>query len=165
MQRVSRWLFYALVLLALGQAAYHQAHLPERIATHFDLQGKANGWDLRASHIAYQVGLAVLLGGLFGGMGWLVGKLPDALVNIPHREYWMAPGRRTATLGTLAAMLHACGSVVLGFFILFFQQIFVANLSGQLQLKLLPLIIGQFILLAGLVTALMLRFRRPPPTN
>jgi len=161
MQRVSQWLFYALFLLALGQATYHQVHLPERIATHFDLQGKANGWDLRNSHIAYQVGLTVFLGVLFGGMGWLVGKLPDTLVNIPHREYWLTPHRRTATLGALATTLHACGCVVLGFFILFFQQIYVANLSGQMQLKLLPLIIGQFVLLAGLVTAMMFRFRRP----
>jgi hypothetical protein len=44
-----------------------------------------------------------------------------------------------------------------------FQQVYVANLTGTLTLKLMPLIIGQFVFVVGLISIMMFRFR--PPTQ
>lgn len=163
MRSAAKILFLLTVAIALAQAGWHYAHLPETVATHFDLQGKANGWAPRGTHFAMQAGLAVFLGALFGSGGWLLRRVPDQFINIPHRDYWLAPERRAATCLALDNMFSALGIVVMGFFVVLFQQVYVANLTGILTLKLMPLIIGQFVFIVGLITIMMFRFR--PPTN
>ncbi|MFI5356807.1 MAG: DUF1648 domain-containing protein [Opitutales bacterium] len=162
MPRVLKLLFVLTVLLAVAQAFWHHAHLPMRVASHFDAAGRANDWMSRDAHLGFQAGLALFLGLLFGAIGALPPRLPDSLINLPHREYWLAPQRRAASLAWVGSMAHALGIVVVGFFIFVFQQVYVANVTGALRLELLPLIIGQFVLVAGLITVLLFRFRRPP---
>ena len=165
MQRALKLLFVLTVLLAVAQAFWHHAHLPLRVATHFDAAGRPNGWMSRDANLGFQAGLALFLGALFGGIGALTRRLPDSMINLPHRDYWLAPERRAATLAWVGSMAHALGIVVVGFFIFVFQQVYAANLTGTLHLAQMPLIIGQFVLVAGLVTALLFRFRRPPDSS
>jgi uncharacterized membrane protein len=154
--------FLTFVLLALLQAVWHHAHLPARVATHFDAHGHANGWMSRNTHFLFQAGLAIFLGVLFGSIPRLIRRLPDSLINIPHREYWLARERRAATLAWIGNAGYVLGCVVLAFFMLVFQQVFVANTSGPLELKLMPLVIGQFVFVVVLIVLLMSRFQRPP---
>lgn len=161
MRHAAKILFLLTAALALAQATWHYLHLPETVAIHFDLAGQANGWSSRGAHFAMQAGLAVFLGALFGSGGWLLRRVPDQFINIPHRDYWLAPERRAATCRELDNMLSALGIVVMGFFVVLFQQVYVANLTGRLTLKLMPLIIGQFVFVVGLISIMMFRFRPP----
>lgn len=163
MRHAAKILFLLTAALALGQAVWHYAHLPEKVAIHFNLAGQANGWSARGSHFATQAGLIVFLGALFGSGGWLLRRVPDQFINIPHREYWLTPERRAATFGALDNMFSVIGIVVMGFFMAMFQQVYAANLTGTLTLKMTPLIIGQFVFIVGLITIMMFRFR--PPVN
>lgn len=163
MPRAAKILFLIIVAIALLQAGWHYAHLPETVATHFDLEGKANGWMPRGNHFALQAGLVIVLGVLFGNGGRLLHRLPDRFINIPHRDYWLAKERRQTTLAALDSMFGALGIVVLGFFMAMFQQIYLANFTGTLTLKMTPLIIGQFVFIVGLICIMMFRFR--PPSN
>ncbi|MEZ5413111.1 MAG: DUF1648 domain-containing protein [Opitutaceae bacterium] len=161
MRPAAKILFLLTAALALAQATWHYLHLPETVAIHFDLAGQANGWSSRGAHFAMQAGLAVFLGALFGSGGWLLRRVPDQFINIPHRDYWLAPERRAATCRALDSMFSAVGIVVMGFFVVLFQQVYVANLTGTLTLKLMPLIIGQFVFVVGLISIMMFRFRPP----
>lgn len=161
MSRIFRGLFFLLVLTAMAQAAWHYTRLPAQVATHFNLEGQANGWSSRQAHVALQAGLAVGLGLLFGNLGWIMRRLPDSLINLPNREHWLAPAQRAATFQALDAMGCACGSAILGFFILLFQQVHAANLTGRLELQLGPLLLSQFLFVTGLVIIMMFRFRLP----
>ncbi|MFZ9682649.1 MAG: DUF1648 domain-containing protein [Cephaloticoccus sp.] len=161
MPRIFRGLFFLLVLAALAQAAWHYAHLPAQVATHFNLEGQADGWSSRQAHVALQAGLALGLGLLFGNLGRILRRLPDSLINLPNRDYWIAPAQRAATFQALEAMGCACGLAILGFFMLLFQQVYTANLTGRLELQLGPLLISQFLFVTGLVIIMMFRFRRP----
>ena len=82
--------FVALVLVS-------SASLPERTATHFDAAGQPNGWMTRRSHLGFMLvfggGFPLLLVGICAATRYL----PTCLVNIPHRQYWLAPERRAAS--------------------------------------------------------------------
>lgn len=161
MRHAAKFLLLLTTAIALVQAAWHYLHLPETVAIHFNLAGKADGWASRGTHFAMQAGLAVFLGALFGSGGWLLRRVPDQFINIPHRDYWLAAERRAATCRALDSMFSALGIVVMGFFVVLFQQVYVANLTGTLTLKLMPLIIGQFVFVVGLISIMMFRFRPP----
>lgn len=161
MRRPLPLLFYFVILLALIQAGWHYAHLPARIATHFDLAGRANGWMPRNGYLAFQIGLLLFLGLVFGGLGRLMRRLPDRLINLPYRDYWLAPARREQTLRWVDNLLHGLGIAAVVFAMLLFQKVFAANLYGTLQLKMLPLFIGWFVFIICLVILMMSRFQRP----
>jgi len=78
--------------------------LPERVATHFALDGRANGWMAREGYASMMGTLALLLPfGVWVAAAWLPRRWPH-LVNVPFRDYWLAPARREATLDRLAKM-------------------------------------------------------------
>ena len=80
-------------------ATQHQ--FPPTIATHFDLQGNANGWLETKTHalvfVMLSFGLPLLMVGIFS----LAQYLPNSLINLPNRDYWLAPERRTETFAVL----------------------------------------------------------------
>ncbi len=162
---MSRALLFLLLLtlgLALVQAARHHATLPERVATHFDVRGQPDDWMSRDAHAAFQAGLAVFIAAVFAGLGHFIDRLPARFINVPHRDYWFAPERRAAALQAVAALLHTIGCATLAFFMFVFHHVHRANLSGgRLEIELMPLIIGQFLFIIGVVIIFMFRFRRP----
>jgi len=91
----------------LGYAAFlvgmvaTYARLPERMASHFGADGVANGWMTRDGYFWFMVGIVTLVSltmlAAFGSIRFL----PNSLINIPRRDYWLAPERRDETAGTM----------------------------------------------------------------
>jgi uncharacterized membrane protein len=163
MSRVLPFLLLVTLLLALGQAARHHATLPEQVATHFNVRGEPDAWMSRDAHAAFQAGLALFIAVVFAGLARFIDRLPARFLNVPHRDYWLAPERRAASLQAVGSLLYTIGCATLGFFMFMFHHVHRANLSGgRLELELMPLIIGQFLLVIGLVVIGLFRFRRPP---
>jgi hypothetical protein len=88
-------------LLFFGYVWSSYASLPARVATHFDLYGQPNGWMSRDACVYFSVGLGVVLPALMIGMMGGAGRIPVSFVNLPHRDYWLAPERRRAALSVL----------------------------------------------------------------
>ena len=88
--------------------------LPPRVASHFDFQGQADGWMSRESDLEFMAGLTLLLPILLIGTGLVAPLLPAGSVNVPHRDYWLAPERRRETGLYLARQMawFACGMTV-----------------------------------------------------
>lgn len=167
MQRLARIVFFAAALAALGLAAYEHGSLPARVATHFDKQGQADGWMPRDSHTITQAGISVFVAGLFYALTLVLRRLPDRFINLPHREYWLAPERRVATLAWLGAMLLWLGALLQAFLAYVFYEVWRANLAAkpELRLNLLWLQVSLFIITTGLVITLLYRFRKPEPVK
>lgn len=93
MRKALAALILAQVALALSVAATY-GMLPDRVATHFGADGRADGWDSKAAYATYLLTGSALISALCAGPLYLARKLPDSLINIPDRDYWLAPERR-----------------------------------------------------------------------
>ncbi len=95
--RIAYVLFALLYLGSLVCVALSAPWLPERVATHFGFEGAADGWMTRTCYLAFVTVLPLLLALFFAGIAALIKVLPVRFVNIPNRDYWLAPERRVAT--------------------------------------------------------------------
>ena len=93
---------FALVLAAVVWfiVATTQA-LPDPVATHFGFGYFANGWMTRDGYLRFMLAFATVLPVVIVAMiGWLPRVFPRG-INIPHRDLWLAPERRGATLDSI----------------------------------------------------------------
>ena len=65
--------------------------LPERLATHFDGAGKANGWMTKSQHGAFMLLFGLGVPALFLVLCWSLRYFSPTLVNLPNPQYWRAP--------------------------------------------------------------------------
>lgn len=121
--------FFALLALALSSAFWQHAHLPARVATHFDGDGHANGWLDRSTHTTLQIATLLFMTALFQGLAALNRRLPKELINVPHRDYWFAPERAAASHDVITTAVIQIGCAVLAFFTVLFHLVYRANLS------------------------------------
>jgi hypothetical protein len=100
-------LFFAYVIASYGD-------LPETVASHFDISGQPNGWMSRDSCVGFTLGLGILMPAFIVGMMANAGRISVSFVNLPHREYWLAPERRQAALALLLrySLWFACMNVL-----------------------------------------------------
>ena len=120
-----------LVVTALGgvQMLVYYPQLPDTVASHFSAAGAPDGYSSKQSFLTMAL---VLVGGvllLFAALGWLLRVLPPSLINMPNREYWLAPERRLATVAELSRALLWFGAVTRAFVIGILELTVRANLD------------------------------------
>ena len=93
-------LFASLSLVFLGCLAYSASHLPERLATHFGVNGQPNGWMSRSSLLVGSAALAYVFPLYTVAICWLARLVPGA-INLPHKEHWLAAEHRQKTFDYL----------------------------------------------------------------
>jgi len=98
-------LLAAALLLGAVEVAVFYPRLPDRIPVHYDVAGRVDGWGAKGPFVlAFAVLPAVLLG-LLGALRPLLRRLPDSLINLPNKGYWLAPERRAETLERMGDQL------------------------------------------------------------
>jgi uncharacterized membrane protein len=146
--------------LAAMAATY--SRLPEVVASHFNANGAPNGWMPRDSYVWTMVGVVTFTTALLAGMFALIRYLPKGMVNLPNRDYWLAPERRAETSRTLGSYgLVMAGLVSLNFMGL--QLLVVkANESQPVELSSgVWWILAGFLAITGTMTvAIYRRFSR-----
>ena len=150
-----------ILLLFLGYLALlgvTASELPERVATHFGFNGQADGWMSRRAYLVFECGFPVFIAGLFAVLSVLVRVLPAWCVNIPRKDYWLAPERRALT----GRLLRDWLGWLLGLLTLFFAGLHVLTLQAnravppQLPMGGLLLLVIAFFLGLLIWTALLL---------
>jgi uncharacterized membrane protein len=159
-------LLAVLCLLSLGQAVWYYPQLPGLVASHFNAAGQADGWMPRAHFLKIEILLSLGVTAGFAVLALVVAGVPDALVNLPHRSYWLTPARREETRRCLSGMVLSSGCGALAFLLFLHQRVLHANLDGTHQLT--PsfgvVLAVALVLIAGPVVRPLVRFsRRPPP--
>ena len=128
--RLQKAVFVVLLLLAAAQVAYFYPKMPATVASHFNESGKANGFMPRDGFVGIYFFVMALMGVTFFLMPKGILKFPDSMVSLPHKRYWLAPGRRAKTGEMIEAYMNECGNATLVFLLLVFQMSFTANLDG-----------------------------------
>ncbi|HEX4328413.1 MAG TPA: hypothetical protein VH105_16445 [Burkholderiales bacterium] len=158
------------VILLLATAAYFfsgSGLMPERVAVHFAADGSANGFMTREGYRQFllEFGLGVPL-----GTALIVAVLPALIptrVNLPYKNYWMAPERRAQSLAFLSGHGFWLGCLLLLLMSGVHRLVVAANAGDAAAQHLdnggFAWVMGLFgIGIALWAATLMLRFRKPP---
>lgn len=152
---LSAGLLCAAVLAGMGSTA---SLLPARLASHFDGNGEPNGWMTRNAYLTAAALLPLGITALLASIAWLIGRLPPGLINLPHRDHWFAPERRSASVARLRGWLALPAVLLLLFFGQLHLTVVIANqvspprLPGALILALALCLMGALMIwLVGLV--------------
>ena len=86
-----------LIIAFVGQFAYFYPKLPETIASHFDAAGHANGFSSSLSFFLLEGVILAFLLIVFLSTGTILRRLPASLINLPNKNFWLAPERREET--------------------------------------------------------------------
>ena len=134
-KRIPGSLFFAILAAALVQGLRDFPRLPERMASHFAASGMPNGWmDKRQFFLLYAV---VILAAFFVEfrLARSVAGNSGSKLNLPNKDYWLAPERRVHTAQKLQSFLVGFGNVTLLFLLLVFREAMQANLLPSPQLS------------------------------
>jgi uncharacterized membrane protein len=120
-----------LMLLGVFQHVWYWPQLPERVATHFGIDGKPNDWMSRSRStvvfLALQLGIPVFM----LAMTSLAARMPVSMVNIPNREYWLDKERRSATMAHMSSMITWIAVLTSLFMTVIGHLTFIANKTGD----------------------------------
>jgi uncharacterized membrane protein len=127
--RVPQAVFVLLVFLGFLQARNFAAAMPGVMATHFGASGAANGWQSKEQFFVLEfvlLGVCLLIG---FGIPAIIAAAPPSLVNLPNKEFWLAPVRRDHTLAVFRIQMAWFACALLTFLIVVNQLVFNANQS------------------------------------
>jgi hypothetical protein len=88
--------------------------LPDVVASHFGADGYANGFMSRGAYIGLMLACAVGLPALLVIVAHFGLGSPNARINLPDRDYWLAPERRAETVSYLREQLARFAVVLMG---------------------------------------------------
>jgi len=117
----------ALFVLSLAQSWAAYPDMPEQMASHFDAEGRADGYSSTDTFFTLFALLEALMVAMFLGLPCLVSRLPASMVNLPNRDYWLAPERVDRAQQLVAGQMSWLGLATLLFMILVEQSVIAAN--------------------------------------
>lgn len=161
----ARIVFATLIGIIVVQALVYYPQLPTQLASHFDAGGRPNGWSSTSSYFAVQGFVVLMLALCFGALPRWIERAPANLVNLPNKDYWLAPERRTATLARIASALTWFGCVALILIIAVTSLVIDFNLGRDRVLpaaSIWALLGGIGVCAAVLILRLLYLGRRPP---
>jgi hypothetical protein len=157
------------LMVALGVAGAFilatGAGMPPLVASHFDGEGAANGFMSREGYLAFMLVLAVGLPIVFVAFQRLLHAIAPRYLNVPHRDYWLAPERRAETIAYMEGYLLRFAWALAIFLVLVHACVVDANRSTPPRLSpalFLPTLGAFLVFVAGWIIALYRRFPRPP---
>jgi uncharacterized membrane protein len=157
-------------LLLAGGAAFVKltSHsLPDVVASHFDGSGAANGFSARSAYVALMLLFTVGMPALLVVISALGLTTRARGINLPNRDYWLAPERKAETVAWLNRhMVRFAG--VLAVFLCYVHWLVVrANEAKPPHLSTPWITSGlvAFVVFALIWTRLLVRHFRSAPAN
>jgi hypothetical protein len=99
---------------------------------------------------------------LFFGLSFWLSRLPVSLINLPHKEFWLAPERKekTSTYLTRYFLRFASAALVLLFYI-FYQSFQVAVGNAMTLSHPIAALVVYLVLLFVWTVRMILKFKSP----
>jgi uncharacterized membrane protein len=137
-RKVALKILALLFVVAIAQAAFYFGQLPDRVATHFDVKGNPDGWSGRRAATLMMLGFQCGMPLFILAMGKLASRMPESMLNIPDKAYWMHPDRKADALQVSANYLAWIAVLVAVFITVLNHLTFFANRDSA------PLRLGWF---------------------
>ena len=154
------------LLTTVAQVVIYSGQLPDEVASHFGVNGQADGSMTRNAFMGLMVALQFGLALMICGLSFSMGKLPASLLNIPNKEYWLHEDRKTETIAYNQNVLNWIAAATAVFMVVLFQLTIQANMGNGVQKLNLPVFgISMVVYLAivmGLSITMVLKFSNVP---
>jgi uncharacterized membrane protein len=137
----SQRIFVALLVVSAAQVVIYYSQLPDEVASHFDGSGRANGWSPKEMFFLIDLCTMVLVALVFLFLPRTLSRFSDKSINLPNKDYWLAPERREETARVIHDQMCWFGVATLVFLICVFQLVIEANLNPP------PVLSSHFIFL------------------
>jgi len=165
--RLPRSIFLVIVVIALAQAIYNFPLLPDRVASHFNASGIPNGWMPKQAFFVVYAIMVLIAAVVEFFVPLSIARTSPARVNLPHKDYWLAPAQRQDTMDYFKKSFEWFGCALLLLEVLATGLAIRANLNSPPQLpaaSVMPLVVA-FILYTIVWVVLMIRhFSTVPPS-
>jgi uncharacterized membrane protein len=163
MRKIPLIVFILLLMLCIAHAVYYYPLLPDRVASHFGASGQPDAWSGKASFVKLYLIMVAFIAVLFPGIGLILRKIPAYLINLPNKDYWLAPERSEETIAVLSRQLLWFGSATLLLLLDIIHQSFRVHL-GKAQALEHPWIsiVAYVVFTAFWSIALIVKFSRKP---
>ena len=155
-------MLWALLTAGMFALARARAELPDRVASHFDAAGKPDGWCDKDEFLLVYLGILFALTLLFGVLGAVLPRIPNSMINLPNKDYWLAPERRSDTIDRLVAQLLWIGNATLLLVLVMFRLSWIASLGDKPDLGgwMWIAAAAYLVIVLWLAFALIARFRK-----
>jgi hypothetical protein len=144
--------FFTLLAGALVFIYYTSRSMPPMVASHFNAAGVPTGFLPRDTYLLLMLVVVLLPPILLVIMPRIALRNPRARINVPHREYWLAPERREQTVQIISQHTTRFAGLLVGFLCYAHWLVVYANSSS-------PPTLSSGWLLAGLVAFMGLTVR------
>jgi uncharacterized membrane protein len=125
---LSRKVLIAVALLGIAHAVVTATLLPDKVAIHFGAGGRPNSWASNSTNLMITIGLHLFFLALFLLMPPLLRSASSKWINLPNREFWLAPERKERAIIRIASYLNVFGIGLLLFFLVLYHFVVQANL-------------------------------------
>ncbi len=159
-QRLASIAFLLLLALAAGFVWSSSAALPPVVASHFGASGAADGFMARADYLLTMLLTLVGVALLVAFLPFVLPYLGDSGINLPNREYWLAPVRRAQTFAFLRLHGLSFASALVTFLAYVHWLVVQANERQPAQLSTPAIITALAVFLAVLAIWLIVLFAR-----
>ncbi len=157
--------FSVAVGFCIGDLMYWYEDLPDPVASRFGVDGSAIGWSSKQQFFTVSLGTLALLTAVLLGSCGLLFVLPTTAMNLPHRDYWLAPERiaetRRMTVGRLLWMMTATMTLIAAIY----HGVLLANLNPPPTLPMGGYLIPYLIFTVAWLAEFLWRFSKAPPTE
>jgi uncharacterized membrane protein len=127
--RLPRTIFAFLVVAGAAQVLVYYPQLPETIASHFAGNGHPNGWQSKLVFFLFFLFPAVMAAVVSFVVPRALCSLPANQLNLPNKDFWLAPENREATFWFMEMQLAWFGCALFAFLLFAFHIAIQANLS------------------------------------
>jgi uncharacterized membrane protein len=166
MQRSQTFVMFVLfVVCAAGFVWMTSDSLPALVASHFGVSGTADRFMPRDAYVRFMLAFVVVLPLFIVGLTTLILGSPNARINVPNREYWLAPERREETVSFLRLHTLRFGGMLVVFLCYVHWLVVRANEAQPVRLDSRWFIGGLAVFLVfalGWAKVLIGRFRQVP---
>jgi uncharacterized membrane protein len=163
-KRIGLIVLFLLASINIGVSGYYYTVLPERVASEFDFAGEPKSWMLKAAFVIFNLAMLVVVPALLLSVAWLCSKLPARMIDLPNKDYWLAPERKAETFARLfRSMLWLAVAIEL-FLSLLVGLVYWANLGHPEAMRITPnVLLACFLLfMAGWLFTFYRKFKKIP---
>jgi uncharacterized membrane protein len=152
----------AIVLLHAGQTTYYYPRLPALVAQHFDAAGRANGWASRDFFFAFSWMMLLGISAIFMLTPRMLRRVPVSMINLPNKDYWLAPERKDESMRFLEREMQWMGVLTVAFILLVLHLAIRANLDPGHRFESGPFLILLVLFLVATCWWIVRLYRRFP---